>query len=102
MRKLVCYDLDGLSPWQYDPEDKKYYRLNFDGETERSICGNDLPNPDLLWSRRMRKLKALKAKKGEQFTVFDVAHLKPSDTTFALWNHWKEISDAHPHHEFRV
>ncbi len=99
MSIFVCNDLDGVSPWVYDPETKRYMRLTPDGKPDKvgkttaRLNGNDIPDPNKLWELRQKQLEIAKAN-GVKITGEEIKASKPSVATFALWNHWQGVKNA--------
>ena len=85
----VCFDLDGVSPWHYESETKTYYRSIVEGGHEAKIKGEYLPDPELLLSTRLKHVFMVK---GELANQEDIARNTPSKTTYALWQHWQNVS----------
>ena len=99
--QFVCNDLDGKSPWHYDPKIKTYFRCHEKEEVatmkdekiaitvrekhQGMIHGDHLPDPDVLWALRNEVVrKALGSLPPEARE-----RNKPSATTFKLWQHWQ-------------
>lgn len=84
----VCIDKNGGGVWRYDDVARRYFRLQEDNTVSGLIEGRFIPDPEILWRNRC--------------DLNDVApnsdsgkRLKPQPATFALWEHWKGVSDAH-------
>lgn len=78
--QFVCKDDDG--DWHYDADAQTYMRIK-DGVLRCRITGQNLPDPDFLLYRR-RQL----------FPDAAVEVISPTPATFALWDHWRGVSDS--------
>ena len=90
--QLVCKDIDGKSPWYYDPEQEVYQRFDSKGKASivsggkhtARVHGKFLPDPHELWKQYM-------ARAGVKPGTGDALKCKPSPVTFALWAHWQKV-----------
>lgn len=78
--EFVCKDVNGNSTWYY--ENGKYFRKNIKGEIYRSISGEQLPDPVLLWEKRQK-----------MYPEADKKFLRPQDATFCLYEHWNKLNE---------
>lgn len=84
-------DENGNGVWRYDGAARRYIRFQDDGTHSAKIDGQFLPDPEELWQKRCDTLDVSRAS--------DIGmKLKPQAATFALWNHWQKVQNAHTHH----
>jgi hypothetical protein len=86
----VCIDSSGGGTWRFVLETQTYVRFLPDGTVTATIAGRFLPDPDILWSKRL-KLYGVPA--GSDMGM----RLKPQPTTYSLWQHWKGQKHADQH-----
>ena len=90
MLTQVCIDTNGGGTWSYENKAECYFRIEYDGKTTARIFGQFLPDPDMLWYRRLKMY-------GTQPDSEMGEELKPQPTTYDLWNHWQKVKHADIH-----
>jgi len=78
--EFVCKDPSG-DDWYYLAE--KYIRMK-GNEVRSRISGKYLPDPISLWEGRAKKAGTILT-----------PELRPTDATFALFKHWRELNADH-------
>lgn len=96
--QVVCKDTEANgqpSMWFYDAG--KYSRRDEAGDIKAIINGKEIPDPSALWDSRCQaagatsgSVQVLNQKTGQ------TVRLKPTEATFALFNHWQGVQSCRP------
>lgn len=79
----VCEDVNSDSEWKFDSDNHRYVRFDANGKLMSHIRGESLPNPDILWQKRV-KIYGRQSRDA----------VKPQAATYALWQHWQGVKNA--------
>lgn len=92
MHAFVCTDTNGGGVWRFDKEHQRYFRVQMENDTISAIIdGKFLPDPNALWQNRVDQIDVAR--------FSDIGQkMKPQPATWALWEHWKKVQDAHTKH----
>lgn len=84
MHEFVYTDRIWPSYWDYNSDEKTYYRYKLDGSFMNKIKGENLPDPWLLWQKRAEINSTTPT--GPNGKTY-----KPQEATFRIWDHWQSV-----------
>lgn len=79
----ICFDVNGPSEWRYSKANETYYRFDTNGNIYRHIKGKNIPNPNIIWQKRLDLARLSKSSENG-------LKLKPQEATYKLWEDWQK------------